>query len=154
MVFGNPINKNGLASELMNLLPYYIKPVIYGTDDKEVIALKEKALRDVYAGQNCAENCKIKDAIDFTQTALNIFVKTNDELLEAFCCFFMGELYLRENMLNEAKEYFKRAYQIFDLKKNLMFIAAGQKIRDIDRELKGEKPEFDLTKLFPGKKII
>lgn len=149
MFFKSPINKDALNGELMNKLPEYIKPAVYGSEDKNVIALKEKALRDLFAGYRLLDQRKTEEALGFIMEALYIFEETEDLLLQAFTNFFLGEIYQQQRELNTALDYFKKAYQIFDEKKNLMFISTGQKIKEIEADLSGKREEFEIKNMFP-----
>ena len=126
-------------------LPKYIKQALYETEDKETIALIDKAYVLLNTGMHpkTTRNAAIKSILK----AEEIFSRTDKELLTAFCHYFLGELYFYDYQLETSKKYFKSAYDIFFEKGNLMYIGAGQKVTEIEREIKGEKPDLSLLKI-------
>lgn len=138
-----------MNSNSLNSIPDYLKSAIYGSDDPDVIAQKEKALRDLHGGMNASEKGEQKTALKMIESAVNIFTETKDELLQAFSLFFMAEIYYQSDILDEAKNIFQKSHQIFLEKDNRMFLSTGQKIREIDRLLKGEGLEFQGKQLLP-----
>lgn len=146
MIIGKTIHSSQLINDLMNVLPEYVKPAVYGTTDKNVIAKKEKGLQDIFSAHKSAENGKMKEAYDLLEKALHSFVETKDPLLQAFAYFFQGELYFKEYVLDKSKEAFQKAYDIFMPLKNIMFLSVGQKIVEIDKEIEETKSKSKTKK--------
>ena len=135
MIVGKSIHENQLMNELISVLPEYLKPAVYGTTDKAMIAKKEKGLNNIYSAHKAAQAGKMKEAYALLEDALNLFIETKDPLLQAFTYFFQGEFYFNEYVLEKAKEAFQKAYDIFVPLKNLMFLSVGQKLAEIDKEM-------------------
>lgn len=125
--------------EINNQIADYIKPLIYSSNDPEIIQLKEQAFRDLNIGMIEATKGHYETALSYLREAIEISIKTKDVLLEAFSNFFTGETYFLKNDLFQSKEFYLKAYQVFNELGNRMLFIAGQKIREIEKEISREE---------------
>lgn len=130
-----PIHPSQIPSVFSNLLPDYIKPLIYGSDNPEIIALKEQGLSLFFEANRLADSRKINAALETGKKALNIFTQTQDLLLQGFIRFFMGEVFFGAGRFSEALEQFEPAYEVFKTKEHLMRVSCGQKVKDTRKEI-------------------
>jgi tetratricopeptide (TPR) repeat protein len=113
----------------------YMKFILYGTNDKDVIQQKDKALRELFAGMKEMGKRNLDKSLSLIKDSLDIFAQTKDELSEAFAQFFMGEVYQLKDDVANALDYYEKAYEVFQKNKNLMALNVEQKIKDLRKSL-------------------
>lgn len=109
----------------------YVKFVLYGTDDKELLEEKERGLKFLFEGIHHSSQQKFDIASKQIQKAIDIFEKTNDELSKAFAFFFMAQNYNLQEDTKSTKDYYEKAYQIFKEKGNMMALHIEQKLLEL-----------------------
>lgn len=117
----------------------YLKFMLFGTEDKDIISQKEKALESLFEAMNEMSNKKLDRASQMIKKSIDIFSNTRDHLSKAFAEYFMGEVCLLNEQIEKAKEFYQSSYKVFKEKGNMMALRIEKKLLEIEEDLK-KKP--------------